>query len=183
MPKVIRITTYGGCEYVDVVEQLAIDRAKKLFGAEHVNVQPHSGSQANNAVYNVAINPGDTVLALDLACGGHLTHGHKMNFSGRTYNVAAYKVNPKTELIDFDEVATLAKEHKPKMIIAGASAYSRTIDFKKFREICDSVGACLFVDMAHIAGLVVAGLRPTLCRMPSLLRRQRTKHCAGLEAA
>ncbi len=151
---------YGGCEYVDVVEQLAIDRAKKLFGAEHVNVQPHSGSQANNAVYNVAINPGDTVLALDLACGGHLTHGHKMNFSGRTYNVAAYKVNPKTELIDFDEVTALAKEHKPKMIIAGASAYSRTIDFKKFREICDSVGACLFVDMAHIAGLVAAGLHP-----------------------
>lgn len=151
---------YGGCEYVDVVEQLAIDRAKELFGAQHVNVQPHSGSQANNAVYNVAINPGDTVLALDLACGGHLTHGHKMNFSGRTYNVVAYKVNPETELIDFDEVAVLAREHKPKMIIAGASAYSRTIDFKKFREICDTVGACLFVDMAHIAGLVAAGLHP-----------------------
>ncbi len=151
---------YGGCEYVDVVEQLAIDRAKKLFGAEHANVQPHSGSQANNAVYNVAINPGDTVLALDLACGGHLTHGHKMNFSGRTYNVIAYKVNAQTEMIDMDELAALAKEHKPKMIIAGASAYSRTLDFKKFREICDSVGACLFVDMAHIAGLVAAGLHP-----------------------
>lgn len=151
---------YGGCEHVDVVEQLAIDRAKKLFGAEHVNVQPHSGSQANNAVYNVAINPGDTVLALDLACGGHLTHGHKMNFSGRTYNVVTYKVNPSTEMIDMNDVAALAKEHKPKMIIAGASAYSRTLDFKKFREICDSVGACLFVDMAHIAGLVAAGLHP-----------------------
>ncbi len=151
---------YGGCEHVDVVEQLAIDRAKKLFGAEHVNVQPHSGSQANNAVYNVAINPGDTVLALDLACGGHLTHGHKMNFSGRTYNVVTYKVNPSTEMIDMNDVTALAKEHKPKMIIAGASAYSRTLDFKKFREICDSVGACLFVDMAHIAGLVAAGLHP-----------------------
>jgi glycine hydroxymethyltransferase len=151
---------YGGCEYVDVVEQLAIDRAKKIFGAEHVNVQPHSGSQANNAVYNVAMNAGDTVLALDLACGGHLTHGHKMNFSGKTYQVAGYKVNPKTEMIDMDEVASLAKEHKPKMIIAGASAYSRIIDFKKFREICDQVGAVLFVDMAHIAGLVAAGLHP-----------------------
>lgn len=151
---------YGGCEYVDVVEQLAIDRAKKIFGAEHVNVQPHSGSQANNAVYNVAMNAGDTVLALDLACGGHLTHGHKMNFSGKTYQVAGYKVNPKTEMIDMDEVASLAKAHKPKMIIAGASAYSRIIDFKKFREICDQVGAVLFVDMAHIAGLVAAGLHP-----------------------
>lgn len=151
---------YGGCEYVDVVEQLAIDRAKKIFGAEHVNVQPHSGSQANHAVYNVAMNTGDTVLALDLACGGHLTHGHKMNFSGKTYQVAGYQVNPKTEMIDMDEVASLAKEHKPRMIIAGASAYSRIIDFKRFREICDEVGAILFVDMAHIAGLVAAGLHP-----------------------
>ena len=151
---------YGGCEFVDVAEQLAIDRAKQLFGAEHVNVQPHSGSQANNAVYNIAINPGDTVLGLDLACGGHLTHGHKMNFSGKTYNVIGYKVDPKTEMIDMNEVAALAKEHKPKMIIAGGSAYSRTWDFKKFREICDSVGAILFVDMAHFAGLVVAGLHP-----------------------
>ncbi|MCB9771431.1 MAG: serine hydroxymethyltransferase [Candidatus Omnitrophica bacterium] len=151
---------YGGCEHVDVVEQLAIDRAKELFGAEHVNVQAHSGSQANNAVYNVAVNPGDTVLGLDLACGGHLTHGHKMNFSGKNYNMVAYKVDPKTELIDMNEVAALAKEHKPKLIIAGASAYSRTWDFKKFREICDSVGAYLFVDMAHFAGLVAAGLHP-----------------------
>lgn len=151
---------YGGCEHVDVVEQLAIDRAKELFGAEHVNVQAHSGSQANNAVYNVAVNFGDTVLGLDLACGGHLTHGHKMNFSGKNYNMIAYKVDPKTEMIDMNEVAALAKEHKPKLIIAGASAYSRTWDFKKFREICDSVGAYLFVDMAHFAGLVAAGLHP-----------------------
>lgn len=151
---------YGGCEHVDVVENLAIERARELFGAEHVNVQPHSGSQANNAVYNVAVNPGDTVLAMDLACGGHLTHGHKMNFSGKNYHVVTYKVNPQTEMIDCAEVASLAKEHKPKMILAGASAYSRVIDFKKFREICDSVGACLFVDMAHIAGLVAAGLHP-----------------------
>jgi len=151
---------YGGCEYVDVAEQLAIDRAKEIFGAEHANVQPHSGSQANFAVYNAAVNPGDTVLGLDLACGGHLTHGHKMNFSGKTYNMVAYKVDPKTEMIDMNEVAALAKEHKPKMIIAGASAYSRTYDFKKFREICDSVGAFLFVDMAHFAGLVAAGLHP-----------------------
>lgn len=151
---------YGGCEYVDVVEELAIARAKKIFGGQHVNVQPHSGSQANNAVYNVAINPGDTVLGMDLACGGHLTHGHKMNFSGKTYNVIGYKVNKDSELIDYGEVEALAKEHKPKMIIAGASAYSRIIDFKKFREIADKVGAILFVDMAHIAGLVAAGLHP-----------------------
>jgi len=152
---------YGGCEYVDLVEQLAIDRAKQLFGADHVNVQPHSGSQANMAVYYAALNNGDTVLAMDLACGGHLTHGHKINFSGRTYHIVSYKVNPQTEMIDYDEVLSLAKEHKPKMILAGASAYSRIIDFKKFREICDAVGAVLFVDMAHIAGLVAAGLHPS----------------------
>ena len=151
---------YGGCEFVDIAEQLAIDRAKQLFGAEHVNVQPHSGSQANNAVYNVAVKPGDTVMALDLACGGHLTHGHKLNFSGKTYKIVTYKVNKETEQLDYDEIAALAKEHKPQMIVAGASAYSRTIDFKKFREICDTVGAVLFVDMAHIAGLVSAGLHP-----------------------
>ena len=151
---------YGGCEHVDVVENLAIERAKQIFGAEHVNVQPHSGSQANMAVYMTAVNTGDTVLAMDLACGGHLTHGHKMNFSGKMYNVVFYKVDPRTEMLDYDEIARLAKEHKPKMIIAGASAYSRIIDFKKFREICDSIGAYLFVDMAHIAGLVAAGLHP-----------------------
>lgn len=151
---------YGGCEFVDIAEQLAIDRAKQLFGAEHVNVQPHSGSQANNAVYNVAVKPGDTVMALDLACGGHLTHGHKLNFSGKTYNIVTYKVDKETEQLDYDKIAALAKEHKPQMIVAGASAYSRTIDFKRFREICDFVGAVLFVDMAHIAGLVAAGLHP-----------------------
>ncbi len=151
---------YGGCEYVDVVEQLAIDRARKLFGAEHVNVQPHSGSQANMAVYLAALNYGDTVLGMDLACGGHLTHGMKINFSGLSYKFISYGVDKTTEMIDYDEVLKLAREHKPKMIIAGASAYSRIIDFKKFREICDSIGAYLFVDMAHIAGLVAAGLHP-----------------------
>lgn len=151
---------YGGCEYVDVVEQLAIDRAKKLFGAEHANVQPHSGSQANMAVYLAALNYGDTVMGMDLACGGHLTHGMKINFSGLSYKFISYGVDKTTERIDYEEVARLAREHKPKMIIAGASAYSRIIDFKKFREICDEVGAYLFVDMAHIAGLVAAGLHP-----------------------
>ncbi|MBF0478347.1 MAG: serine hydroxymethyltransferase [Candidatus Omnitrophica bacterium] len=152
---------YGGCEYVDIVEQLAIDRAKELFGAEHVNVQPHSGSQANTAVYLAALEYGDTVLAMDLACGGHLTHGLNINFSGKSYKFIGYKVNHATEQLDYDEIEALAKQHKPKMIVAGASAYSRTIDFKKFRAICDSVGAMLFVDMAHIAGLVAAGLHPS----------------------
>lgn len=149
---------YHGCENVDVVEQLAIDRAKELFGADHVNVQPHSGSQANMAVYLSALQTGDTLLALDLACGGHLTHGHKINFSGRTYKIVSYGVNRETEMLDYEEIRRLAKEHKPKMIVAGASAYSRAIDFKKFREICDEVGALFMVDMAHIAGLVAAGL-------------------------
>ena len=152
---------YGGCEYVDVAEQLAIERAKKLFGAEHVNVQPHSGSQANAAVYLSTLQYGDTVLGMDLACGGHLTHGLKANFSGLSYNFIYYKVSQKTEMLDYDEIASLAKEHKPKMIVCGASAYSRIIDFKKFREIADSVGALLFVDMAHIAGLVAAGVHPS----------------------
>ncbi|MFC1510107.1 serine hydroxymethyltransferase [Candidatus Omnitrophota bacterium] len=151
---------YGGCEYVDDVERLAIERAKKLFGGDHVNVQPHSGSQANMAVYFAACKPGDTVLAMDLACGGHLTHGLSINFSGQLYNMVSYKVDEKTEQIDYDQVEALALEHKPKMILAGASAYSRTIDFKRFREICDKVGAVLFVDMAHIAGLVAVGLHP-----------------------
>ena len=151
---------YNGCEHVDVAESLAIERAKQLFGAEHVNVQPHSGSQANMAVYMAAINPGDTVLGLDLACGGHLTHGLKINFSGRMYNVVSYKVDPKTELIDMDEVERLAVEHKPRMIIAGYSAYSRVLDFVRFRKICDKVDAVLFVDMAHFAGLVAAGIHP-----------------------
>jgi len=152
---------YSGCAHVDVVEELAIERAKQLFGAEHVNVQAHSGSQANMAVYLAALNYGDTVLALDLACGGHLTHGLKINFSGRSYNMVAYTVNKETEMLDYDEIEKLAIAHKPKMIVAGASAYSRTIDFKRFREICDKVGAYLFVDMAHIAGLVAAGVHPS----------------------
>ncbi len=151
---------YGGCEHVDDVESLAIERAKKIFGAEHVNVQPHSGSQANMAVYFALLEPGDTVLAMDLACGGHLTHGLKHNFSGRFFNVVSYGLNKDTEMLDYDEIESLAKRHKPRMILAGASAYSRVIDFKKFRGIADKVGAYLFVDMAHIAGLVAAGLHP-----------------------
>ena len=152
---------YGGCEYVDVVEQLAIDRAKELFGAEHVNVQPHSGSQANMAVYFSVLQPQDRILTMDLSHGGHLTHGNKANFSGRFYEVIHYGVDPKTEQIDYQHLAQLAEEHKPKMITAGASAYPRVIDFKKMREIADSVGAYLFVDIAHIAGLIVAGLHPS----------------------
>jgi len=151
---------YGGCEHVDVAEELAIERAKKLFGGDHVNVQPHSGSQANAAVYLAALAYGDTVLGLDLACGGHLTHGLKANFSGMSYNFVMYKVNQKTEMLDYDVIEGLALEHKPKMIVTGASAYSRIIDFKRFRQICDKVGAYFFVDMAHIAGLVAAGVHP-----------------------
>jgi len=151
---------YNGCEFADAVERIAIERAKKLFGAEHVNVQPHCGTQANMAVYFSMLKPKDTIMALDLACGGHLSHGHPHNFSGKFYNVIPYGLNKKTETIDYDEVLTLAIKHKPKMIVTGASAYPRTIDFKKFREICDKVGAYLFVDMAHFAGLVVAGLHP-----------------------
>lgn len=152
---------YHGCEYVDIAETLAIERAKKLFGAEHVNVQPHSGSQANMAVLFSVLNLGDTVMAMDLACGGHLTHGHKLNFSGKYFKIISYGVNPQTECLDFDEILSLALEHKPKMIIAGASAYPRTIAFDKFRKICDKVSAYLMVDMAHIAGLVAAGLHPS----------------------
>ncbi|MCU5746578.1 serine hydroxymethyltransferase [Staphylococcus sp. SQ8-PEA] len=149
---------YGGCGYVDVSEQLAIDRAKKLFGAEHVNVQPHSGSQANMAVYLVALEHGDTVLGMNLSQGGHLTHGAPVNFSGQFYNFVEYGVDKETERIDYDEVLKIAKQHQPKLIVAGASAYSREIDFKRFKEIADEVGAKLMVDMAHIAGLVAAGL-------------------------
>jgi glycine hydroxymethyltransferase len=152
---------YGGCSNADVVERLAIERAKKLFGAEHVNVQAHSGTQANMAVYFAALKPGDTILAMDLACGGHLTHGHPHNFSGMFYKVFTYGVDRKTELLDYDRILDLAKRHKPKMIVAGASAYPRKIDFKAFRRIADKVGAYLFVDMAHIAGLVAAGVHPT----------------------
>ncbi|HAR4246029.1 TPA: serine hydroxymethyltransferase [Staphylococcus aureus] len=151
---------YGGCEFVDVTESIAIDRAKALFGAEHVNVQPHSGSQANMAVYLVALEMGDTVLGMNLSHGGHLTHGAPVNFSGKFYNFVEYGVDKGTERINYDEVRKLALEHKPKLIVAGASAYSRTIDFKKFKEIADEVNAKLMVDMAHIAGLVAAGLHP-----------------------
>ncbi|HCY0190184.1 TPA: serine hydroxymethyltransferase [Staphylococcus aureus] len=151
---------YGGCEFVDVTESIAIDRAKALFGAEHVNVQPHSGSQANMAVYLVALGMGDTVLGMNLSHGGHLTHGAPVNFSGKFYNFVEYGVDKDTERINYDEVRKLALEHKPKLIVAGASAYSRTIDFKKFKEIADEVNAKLMVDMAHIAGLVAAGLHP-----------------------
>ncbi|MDT0680935.1 MULTISPECIES: serine hydroxymethyltransferase [Staphylococcus] len=149
---------YGGCVNVDTIEQLAIDRAKKLFNAEHVNVQPHSGSQANMAVYLVALNHGDTVLGMNLSHGGHLTHGSPVNFSGQFYNFVEYQVTKEEERIDYEEIRRLAKENKPKLIVAGASAYSREIDFKKFKEIADEVGAKLMVDMAHIAGLVAAGL-------------------------
>ncbi|WP_341776119.1 serine hydroxymethyltransferase [Staphylococcus hyicus] len=149
---------YGGCEFVDITEQLAIDRAKQLFNAEHVNVQPHSGSQANMAVYLVALEHGDTVLGMNLSHGGHLTHGSPVNFSGKFYNFVEYQVTKDEERIDYEEIRRLAKENKPKLIVAGASAYSREIDFKKFKEIADEVNAKLMVDMAHIAGLVAAGL-------------------------
>ena len=152
---------YGGCEYVDIAEQLAIDRAKQLFGAEHVNVQPHSGAQANTAVYFAMLEPGDTILGMDLAHGGHLTHGMLKNVSGKTYHAESYKVTEGTCVLDYDQILQKAREVKPKMIVAGASAYPRVIDFKKFREIADEVGALLFVDMAHIAGLVAAGLHPS----------------------
>ncbi|MBI4845836.1 MAG: serine hydroxymethyltransferase [Candidatus Omnitrophica bacterium] len=152
---------YGGCEHVDEAEDIARERAKKLFGAEHVNVQPHSGAQANMAVFMCCLKAGDTVLALDLACGGHLSHGHPRNFSGLFYDIKSYGVNRKTEMLDYDEIASMAKKYKPKLILAGASAYPRTIDFKQFRKICDSVGAVLLVDMAHIAGLVAAGIHPS----------------------
>ncbi|MCG3175333.1 MAG: Serine hydroxymethyltransferase [Candidatus Omnitrophica bacterium] len=152
---------YGGCEHVDTVERLAQDRARQLFGAEHANVQPHSGSQANAAVYFSMLKPGDTVLAMNLSHGGHLTHGHPMNFSGKYFKIVPYGVSRKDERIDYDEVESLALEHRPKMVIAGASAYPRVIDFARFRKICDKIGAYLFVDMAHIAGLVAAGVHPS----------------------
>src|SRR5690606_36571829 len=151
---------YGGCEYVDKVEQLAIDRAKQLFGADFANVQPHSGSSANSAVYLALLNAGDTILGMSLAHGGHLTHGAKVSSSGKLYNAVQYGLNPATGLIDYDEVERLAVEHKPKMIVAGFSAYSKTLDFPRFRAIADKVGALLFVDMAHVAGLVAAGRCP-----------------------
>ena len=152
---------YGGCEFVDVAEALAISRAKQLFGAAHVNVQAHAGAQANMAVFMAVVEPGDTVLGMSLAHGGHLTHGTKVSFSGKLYNAVAYGVRRDTELIDYDQMRALAREHKPKLIIAGASAYPRTMDYEPFREIADEVGAVLMVDMAHIAGLVAVGLHPS----------------------
>ena len=152
---------YGGCAHVDQAENLARDRAKQLFGCEHANVQPHSGSQANMAVYFYLLKPGDTVMGLDLSCGGHLTHGHPMNFSGKLYNVVPYTVDRQTEVVDFDALLKQAKEVKPKLIIVGASAYPRILDFEKFRRVCDEVGAYMMVDIAHIAGLIVAGLHPS----------------------
>ncbi|CEA05800.1 serine hydroxymethyltransferase [Pseudomonas saudimassiliensis] len=151
---------YGGCEFVDVAEQLAIDRAKQLFGADYANVQPHAGSQANSAVFQALVQPGDTVLGMSLAHGGHLTHGASVNFSGKMYNAVQYGIDTATGLIDYDELERLAVEHKPKMIVAGFSAYSQILDFPRFREIADKVGAYLFVDMAHVAGLVAAGVYP-----------------------
>jgi glycine hydroxymethyltransferase len=152
---------YGGCEFVDIAEQLAIDRAKSLFGAEHANVQPHAGAQANAAAYQALMQPGDTLMGLELAHGGHLTHGMKINFSGRLYNIVAYHVDRDTSIVDMDEVEQLAREHRPKAILAGWSAYPRFLDFERFRAIADDVGAYLIVDMAHFAGLVAAGLHPS----------------------
>jgi len=152
---------YGGCEFVDIVESLAIDRCKKLFGAEHVNVQPHSGTQANMAVYFAAVQPGDTILGMNLSHGGHLSHGSPANFSGKLYKIIPYGVSKDTETINFDEVEKLAKEHKPKMIIVGASAYPRLLDFNRFRQIADEVGAVIMADIAHVAGLVATGLHPS----------------------
>jgi len=152
---------YGGCEFVDIGEELARQRAKELFGCEHVNVQPHSGSQANMGVYFAVLKPGDTIFGLNLSHGGHLTHGHPVNFSGKFFNVIQYGVNKETEVIDFEELRKLAKEHQPKMIIAGASAYPRIMEYEPFREICDEVGAYLVADIAHIAGLIIAGLHPS----------------------
>ena len=170
---------YGGCEYVDVVETLARERAKQLFKAEYVNVQPHSGSQANEAAYASVLQPGDTILGMNLAHGGHLTHGHPLNFSGKLYKVVAYGVTKDEEIIDYDEVAKLAKQHKPKMIVAGASAYSRVIDFARFREVADSIGAVFLVDIAHYSGLVAARLYPNPCEHADIVTSTTHKTLRG----
>jgi glycine hydroxymethyltransferase len=170
---------YGGCELTDIVENLARDRAKKLFGAEHANVQPHSGSQANQAAYAAVLQPGDTVLGMNLAHGGHLTHGHKLNFSGKTYHIVPYGVRQDDERIDYDELARLAAEHQPKMVLAGASAYPRILDFARFRQIADSVGALFVVDMAHISGLVAAGLHPNPCHYADIVTTTTHKTLRG----
>ena len=173
---------YGGCEFADVVENLARDRARKLFGAEYANVQPHSGSQANQAAYSAVVSPGDTIMGLNLAHGGHLTHGHPLNFSGKTYHVVPYNVSKEDERIDYDEVERLAKEHKPKMIITGASAYPRILDFARFRQIADAVGALFLVDMAHISGLVAAGLHPNPCEYADIVTSTTHKTLRGPRA-
>jgi glycine hydroxymethyltransferase len=173
---------YGGCEFTDVVENLARDRAKKLFGAQYVNVQPHSGSQANQAAYAAVLSPGDTVMGLNLAHGGHLTHGSPVNFSGKTYHVVPYGVRREDERIDYDELERLAAEHRPRMIIAGASAYPRIIDFARFRQIADSVGAIFLVDMAHISGLVAAGLHPNPCEHADIVTSTTHKTLRGPRA-
>ena len=170
---------YGGCEFTDIVENLARDRAKKLFGAEHANVQPHSGSQANQAAYSAVLQPGDTILGMNLAHGGHLTHGHPLNFSGKTYHVIPYGVRKEDERIDYDELAKLALEHKPKMVIAGGSAYPRIIDFARFRQVAASVGAILLVDMAHFSGLVAAGLYPNPCEHADIVTSTTHKTLRG----
>jgi glycine hydroxymethyltransferase len=170
---------YGGCEFTDQVEDLARERARKLFGAQHANVQPHSGSQANQAAYASVLKPGDTLLGLNLSHGGHLTHGHPLNFSGKLYNVVPYGVSRETETIDYGELAKLAAEHKPKIIVAGGSAYPRTLDFPRFREIADSVGAVLLVDMAHFSGLVAAGLHPNPCQWAEIVTSTTHKTLRG----
>ena len=173
---------YGGCEFTDIVENLARDRAKKLFGAEYANVQPHSGSQANQAAYASVVAPGDTIMGLNLAHGGHLTHGHPLNFSGKTYKVVPYSVRKEDERIDYDEVERLAHEHQPKMIVTGASAYPRILDFARFRQIADAVGAVFLVDMAHIAGLVAAGLHPNPCQYADIVTSTTHKTLRGPRA-
>src|SRR5215468_10460417 len=173
---------YGGCEFTDRIENLARERAKKLFGAEYVNVQPHSGSQANQAAYAAVVQPGDTVMGLNLSHGGHLTHGHQLNFSGKTYKIIPYGVRKDDELIDYDELERLAHEHKPKMIIAGASAYSRILDFARFRQIADAVGAIFLVDMAHISGLVAAGVHPNPCQWADIVTSTTHKTLRGPRA-
>jgi len=170
---------YGGCEFTDIVENLARDRAKKLFHAEHANVQPHAGSQANQAAYAAVLQPGDTILGMNLSHGGHLTHGHHLNFSGKTYKVVPYGVRREDETIDYEDLARLAGEHRPKLIIAGGSAYPRIIDFRRFREIADSVGAILLVDMAHFSGLVAAGLHPNPCEWADIVTSTTHKTLRG----
>jgi len=173
---------YGGCEFTDVVETLARERAKKLFGAEYANVQPHSGSQANQAAYAAVVSPGDTIMGLNLAHGGHLTHGHQLNFSGKTYKVVPYNVRKEDERIDYDDVERLAREHRPKLIITGASAYPRIIDFARFRQIADAVGAVFLVDMAHISGLVAAGVHPNPCEWADIVTSTTHKTLRGPRA-